>query len=89
MDDFMFFSFAGNLQSDELSQDGSDRDWEEYNTWIEEQEREWQESTGILDMNVSDELDPSGGYDGSDDIYEERYERDYPSLYEQDGFWEE
>lgn len=81
MDDFMFFGFASEIQSDELTQEGSDRDWEEYNNWLEEQEREWQDE--------SDEVDPSGGYDESDDIYEERYERDYPSLYEQDNFWDE
>lgn len=89
MDDFMFFGFAGEIQSDELTQDGSDKDWQEYNTWIEDQERERQGSTGILDVDVSDEVDPSGGYDDSDDIYEQSYERDYPSLYEQDGFWDE
>ena len=67
MDDFMFFGFAGNVQSDELTQDGSDRDWQEYNEWLAAQERE--EENDII-------IDPSGGCDDSDDaesIYDDWY----------------
>lgn len=39
MDDLRVFSFAGNVQSDELTQDGSDQDWQEYSEWLETQEQ--------------------------------------------------